>query len=113
MFMDLDEGFKIVLRLEFIEFELRDGVVLLNVCLLYEGDVLCLSVGARLYRKLQVYLMTEDQLQEHGYPRTSPEASGRAVIYNLPEKKPASDREAPRRFPFPSVSINVLYLFSD
>ncbi|XP_056893639.1 RNA exonuclease 1 homolog [Takifugu flavidus] len=47
--------------------------------------------GARLYRKLKVYLMTEDQLQEHGYPRTSPEASGRAIIYNLPEKKPASD----------------------
>lgn len=44
--------------------------------------------------------MTEDQLQEHGYPRANPEASGRAIIYNLPEKKPASDRETPRRFLF-------------
>uniref|UniRef100_H3BY62 REX1, RNA exonuclease 1 homolog n=1 Tax=Tetraodon nigroviridis TaxID=99883 RepID=H3BY62_TETNG len=49
--------------------------------------------GARLYRKLKVYLMTEEQLQEHGYPRSNPEAPGRAVLYNLPEKKPASDRD--------------------
>lgn len=42
--MDLDEGFKIVSTLEFIEFELRDGVVVLNVCLLYDGDVLSASL---------------------------------------------------------------------
>ncbi|TDH08773.1 hypothetical protein EPR50_G00101150 [Perca flavescens] len=47
--------------------------------------------GATLYRKLQAYLMTEEQLQEHGYPRASPEAAGKAVIYNLPEKKAISD----------------------
>uniref|UniRef100_G3NY19 REX1, RNA exonuclease 1 homolog n=1 Tax=Gasterosteus aculeatus TaxID=69293 RepID=G3NY19_GASAC len=46
---------------------------------------------ATLYRKLQAYLMTEEQLQEHGYPRTNPEVSGKAVIYNLPEKKATSD----------------------
>lgn len=55
----------------------------------------CLTVGATLYRKLMTYLMTEEQLQEHGYPRTSPEAAGKAVIYNLPEKKTTSDREPP------------------
>lgn len=37
--------------------------------------------------------MTEEQLQEHGYPRINPEASGRAIIYNLPEKKITPDRE--------------------
>nr|XP_046248128.1 RNA exonuclease 1 homolog isoform X2 [Scatophagus argus] len=47
--------------------------------------------GATLYRKLKSYLMTEEQLQEHGYPRTNPEAAGRAIIYNLPEKKAVSD----------------------
>ncbi|KAM8873923.1 RNA exonuclease 1 homolog [Spinachia spinachia] len=47
--------------------------------------------GTTLYRKLQAYLMTEEQLQEHGYPRTNPEVAGKAVIYNLPEKKAASD----------------------
>ncbi|XP_047443879.1 RNA exonuclease 1 homolog [Mugil cephalus] len=45
--------------------------------------------GVALYRKLKAYLMTEEQLQEHGYPRTNPECAGKAVIYNLPEKKAA------------------------
>ncbi|XP_044056324.1 RNA exonuclease 1 homolog [Siniperca chuatsi] len=48
-------------------------------------------IGATLYRKLKAYMMTEEQLQEHGYPRTNPEAPGKAVIYNLPEKKAISD----------------------
>ncbi|XP_072294468.1 RNA exonuclease 1 homolog [Eucyclogobius newberryi] len=43
--------------------------------------------GATLYHKLKTYLMTEEQLQEHGYPRKDPESSGRAVLCNLPEKK--------------------------
>ncbi|XP_015250477.1 PREDICTED: RNA exonuclease 1 homolog isoform X1 [Cyprinodon variegatus] len=47
--------------------------------------------GANLYRKLKAYLMTEEQLQEHGYPRPNPEASGRAIIHNLPEKKISPD----------------------
>uniref|UniRef100_A0A3P8SDR9 REX1, RNA exonuclease 1 homolog n=1 Tax=Amphiprion percula TaxID=161767 RepID=A0A3P8SDR9_AMPPE len=47
--------------------------------------------GASLYRKLKAYLMTEEQLQEHGYPRTNPEAAGKAIIYNLPEKKNIAD----------------------
>ncbi|KAM7388076.1 hypothetical protein PAMP_024277 [Pampus punctatissimus] len=48
-------------------------------------------IGATLYRKLKAYLMTEEQLQEHGYPRTNPEAAGKAIIYNLPEKKAITD----------------------
>lgn len=48
--------------------------------------------GAALYRKLQTYLMTEEQLQEHGYPRKHPDASGKAIVYNLPEKKAPVDR---------------------
>uniref|UniRef100_A0A3Q1F0I7 REX1, RNA exonuclease 1 homolog n=1 Tax=Acanthochromis polyacanthus TaxID=80966 RepID=A0A3Q1F0I7_9TELE len=47
--------------------------------------------GTSLYRKLKAYLMTEEQLQEHGYPRTNPEAAGKAIIYNLPEKKNITD----------------------
>ncbi|XP_067369916.1 RNA exonuclease 1 homolog isoform X2 [Channa argus] len=47
--------------------------------------------GATLYRKLKAYLMTEEQLQEHGYPRANPEAAGKAIIYNLPEKKVITD----------------------
>ncbi|XP_054458387.1 RNA exonuclease 1 homolog [Anoplopoma fimbria] len=47
--------------------------------------------GATLYRKLTAYLMTEEQLQEHGYPRTNPEAAGKAIMYNLPEKKAITD----------------------
>ncbi|XP_056133434.1 RNA exonuclease 1 homolog [Lampris incognitus] len=47
--------------------------------------------GAALYRKLKAYLLTEEQLQEHGYPRVSPESAGRAVIHNLPEKKSITD----------------------
>lgn len=47
--------------------------------------------GSVLYRKLQGYLMTEEQLQEHGYPRTNPEVAGRAVIHNLPPKKANTD----------------------
>ena len=52
-----------------------------------------LPAGATLYRKLKAYLMTEEQLQEHGYPWTNPEAPGKAIIYNLPEKKVIADRE--------------------
>ncbi|XP_034003363.1 RNA exonuclease 1 homolog [Trematomus bernacchii] len=48
-------------------------------------------IGVTLYRKLQAYLMSEEQLQENGYPRTSPEASGKAIICNLPEKKAVTD----------------------
>ena len=48
--------------------------------------------------------MTEEQLQEHGYPRTNPEASGKAIIYNLPEKKAIADRKQlhdPIDLPYP------------
>ncbi|XP_062308574.1 RNA exonuclease 1 homolog [Osmerus eperlanus] len=44
-------------------------------------------MGAALYRKLREYLMTEEQLQEHSYPRPHPEGSGRALVHNVPEKK--------------------------
>ncbi|XP_016397794.1 RNA exonuclease 1 homolog isoform X2 [Sinocyclocheilus rhinocerous] len=43
--------------------------------------------GAILYKKQKKYAMTEEQLQEHGYPRPHPEMSGHAVVHNLPEKK--------------------------
>uniref|UniRef100_A0A672LTV7 RNA exonuclease 1 homolog n=1 Tax=Sinocyclocheilus grahami TaxID=75366 RepID=A0A672LTV7_SINGR len=43
--------------------------------------------GAILYNKQKKYAMTEEQLQEHGYPRPHPEMSGQAVVHNLPEKK--------------------------
>ncbi|XP_061093910.1 RNA exonuclease 1 homolog [Conger conger] len=44
-------------------------------------------VGANLYRKLKEYVMTEEQLQEHCYPRPHPDRPGRAIVYNMPEKK--------------------------
>ncbi|XP_054646674.1 RNA exonuclease 1 homolog [Dunckerocampus dactyliophorus] len=47
--------------------------------------------GAALYRKLKPYLMTEEQLQEHGYPRMNSRAAGKAIIHNLPEKKTITD----------------------
>ncbi|XP_030583599.1 RNA exonuclease 1 homolog [Archocentrus centrarchus] len=47
--------------------------------------------GATLYRKMKAYLMTEEQLQEHGYPRPNPDAAGKAIIYNQPEKKAVTD----------------------
>ncbi|XP_019127923.2 RNA exonuclease 1 homolog [Larimichthys crocea] len=47
--------------------------------------------GATLYRKLGNYLMTEEQLQENGYPRANPDAAGKAIIFNLPEKKAIAD----------------------
>ncbi|MCJ8734680.1 hypothetical protein PDJAM_G00238070 [Pangasius djambal] len=43
--------------------------------------------GAVLYQKLKAYVLTEEQLQEHGYPRPHPERLGHAIIYNAPEKK--------------------------
>ncbi|XP_062412184.1 RNA exonuclease 1 homolog isoform X2 [Sardina pilchardus] len=43
--------------------------------------------GACLYTKLKEYLMTEEQLQEHGYPRPNPDRSGHVIIHNAPEKK--------------------------
>lgn len=53
--------------------------------------------------------MTEDQLQEHGYPRSNPEAPGRAILYNLPEKKPASDRESPHSIKHTMIGVLLLH----
>ncbi|XP_068599709.1 RNA exonuclease 1 homolog [Brachionichthys hirsutus] len=47
--------------------------------------------GATLYRKLKPYLMTDEQLQEHGYPRPNPESPGKAIICCNLEKKTTSD----------------------
>ncbi|KAM9832218.1 RNA exonuclease 1 homolog [Neosynchiropus ocellatus] len=47
--------------------------------------------GASVYSKMKTYLMTEEQLQEHGYPRVSPAAAGKAVIFSQSEKKISSD----------------------
>ncbi|XP_053286526.1 RNA exonuclease 1 homolog [Pleuronectes platessa] len=47
--------------------------------------------GVTLYRKLKAYMMTEEQLQEHGYPRFNPDAPGKALVYNVPEKKAITD----------------------
>ncbi len=55
-------------------------ISLTHVCIM-------LFSGALLYKKLKEYAMTEEQLQEHGYPRPHPEMSGHAVVHNLPEKK--------------------------
>ncbi|XP_060737005.1 RNA exonuclease 1 homolog [Tachysurus vachellii] len=43
--------------------------------------------GAVLYQKLKAYVLTEEQLQEHSYPRPHPEHLGHAIVYNAPEKK--------------------------
>ncbi|XP_066551290.1 RNA exonuclease 1 homolog [Amia ocellicauda] len=43
--------------------------------------------GLTLYRKMTEYLMTEEQLQEHGYPRPNPDKPSRALLYNTTEKK--------------------------
>ncbi|XP_053709584.1 RNA exonuclease 1 homolog isoform X1 [Synchiropus splendidus] len=47
--------------------------------------------GTSLYYKMKTYLMTEEQLQEHGYPRVNPAAAGKAIIFSQSEKKISSD----------------------
>nr|XP_020458364.1 RNA exonuclease 1 homolog [Monopterus albus] len=47
--------------------------------------------GATLYRKLKAYLMTEEELLEHGYPRASPKGAGKASVFNPGEKKIVTD----------------------
>ncbi|XP_041086416.1 RNA exonuclease 1 homolog [Polyodon spathula] len=43
--------------------------------------------GATLYRKMKGYLMTEEQLQEHGYPRPNPDKPGGAIVHTASQKK--------------------------
>ncbi|XP_063146821.1 RNA exonuclease 1 homolog isoform X2 [Candoia aspera] len=43
--------------------------------------------GAALYRRLKEYVLTEDELKEHGYPLPCPERPGRAVVFAAEEKK--------------------------
>ncbi|XP_061456906.1 RNA exonuclease 1 homolog isoform X2 [Rhineura floridana] len=43
--------------------------------------------GASLYQRLKEYVLTEEELKEHGYPLPCPEVSGRAVVFTLEEKK--------------------------
>ncbi|XP_006639982.2 RNA exonuclease 1 homolog [Lepisosteus oculatus] len=45
--------------------------------------------GSVLYRKMKEYLMTQEQLQEHGYPCSHPDKPGRAVVCGVAEKKTA------------------------
>ncbi|XP_077869979.1 uncharacterized protein LOC100372740 [Saccoglossus kowalevskii] len=48
--------------------------------------------GAELYEKLKPYLATEKQLQENGYPRSSPDKPGTAVIMKeMKNKAPSND----------------------
>lgn len=41
---------------------------------------------------MREYLMTEEQLQEHGYPRPNPDRPGGAIVHTAAEKK-VLDRE--------------------
>uniref|UniRef100_A0A8C6V8A1 RNA exonuclease 1 homolog n=1 Tax=Naja naja TaxID=35670 RepID=A0A8C6V8A1_NAJNA len=43
--------------------------------------------GATLYRRLKEYVLTENELKEHGYPLPSPERPGRAFVFAAEEKK--------------------------
>ncbi|XP_058019349.1 RNA exonuclease 1 homolog [Ahaetulla prasina] len=43
--------------------------------------------GATLYRRLKEYVLTEDDLKEHGYPLPCPERPGRAIVFAAEEKK--------------------------
>ncbi|XP_025027753.1 RNA exonuclease 1 homolog [Python bivittatus] len=43
--------------------------------------------GATLYRRFKEYVLTEDELKEHGYPLPCPERPGRAVVFATEEKK--------------------------
>ncbi|XP_069818627.1 RNA exonuclease 1 homolog isoform X2 [Dendropsophus ebraccatus] len=42
---------------------------------------------ATIYEKLKKYILTPEQLKEHGYPLVHPEKSGRAVVFTEEEKK--------------------------
>ncbi|XP_029771891.1 RNA exonuclease 1 homolog isoform X2 [Suricata suricatta] len=44
--------------------------------------------GAALYGRLKEYLLTEEQLKEHGYPFPHPERPGGAVLFTAEDKKP-------------------------
>ncbi|XP_063770891.1 RNA exonuclease 1 homolog [Pseudophryne corroboree] len=42
---------------------------------------------ASLYRKLKEYVLSPEQLKEHGYPLAHPDKPGRAVVFTTEEKK--------------------------
>ncbi|XP_018109979.1 RNA exonuclease 1 homolog isoform X2 [Xenopus laevis] len=42
---------------------------------------------AVLYTKLKEYMLTEEQMQEHGYPMAHPDKAGKAMIFNTEEKR--------------------------
>ncbi|OCT97495.1 RNA exonuclease 1 homolog isoform X1 [Xenopus laevis] len=42
---------------------------------------------AALYNKLKDYMLSEEQMQEHGYPRAHPDKAGKAVLFNTEEKR--------------------------
>ncbi|XP_053317741.1 RNA exonuclease 1 homolog [Spea bombifrons] len=43
--------------------------------------------GAVLYTKMKDYILTPEQLQEHGYPLAHPDKPGRAMLFTTEEKK--------------------------
>ncbi|XP_033118618.1 RNA exonuclease 1 homolog [Anneissia japonica] len=42
--------------------------------------------GLALYNKLKKYMMSEQELKDNGYPRSDPDRSGKAIVYNEEKK---------------------------
>lgn len=52
---------------------------ILNAC--------CKFVGSELCNRLSRYILTEEQLQENGYPRPDPENSSAAKVYTTSQQE--------------------------
>uniref|UniRef100_A0A670XUP6 RNA exonuclease 1 homolog n=1 Tax=Pseudonaja textilis TaxID=8673 RepID=A0A670XUP6_PSETE len=61
--------------------------IYLNVAVNTLKKLRTLLPRATLYRRLKEYVLTEDELKEHGYPLPSPERPGRAFVFAAEEKK--------------------------
>lgn len=60
-------------------FELIFLKIILNAC--------CKFVGSELCNRLSRYILTEEQLQENGYPRPDPENSSAAKVYTTSQQE--------------------------
>ncbi|KAM4706959.1 uncharacterized protein O3C94_001919 [Discoglossus pictus] len=47
--------------------------------------------GIRLYKNLKEYLLSDEQLQENGFPRPNPEKPGSALLHHMPTKTAVND----------------------
>ena len=79
---------------------------------LFEFNLWYSFVGPELYKFMSLYLMTNEQLAENGYPRPNPEVAGSAIVKHDPKRLPPKNLSGVVPLHFKINGFNKQYCFS-